>query len=184
MNGTRSEGKIDLIGFADASWGGESGYKSRTGYGFMVEDALVTWYSGTQRSIAQSSAEAEYYAAVSAANEALWLKQLLKDMGHKQGTVDIYEDNEACIALTKNPQDHKKTKHIQIKYHVVRDYVKQKLVNFKYCPTKDQLADMFTKGLSGSILRGILKRFGIHRQGESCEKLTPSTKVVRFIEKE
>jgi hypothetical protein len=162
-------GDITLEGHVDASYANEEGYKSRSGYGFMIDNALISWYSGSQSVIAQSSAESEYYAAVSAANEALWLKQLLKDLGFPQGTIRIHEDNQACIALTKNPEDHKRTKHIQVKYHVVRDYVAQKLVEFVYCPTKSQWADMFTKGLPGHSLRAFCKSIGLHRQGESCD---------------
>ena len=82
--------------------------------------------------MAQSSAEAEYYAAVSAANEGIWLKQLLLDLGFSQQTIIIKEDNQACIALTKNPEDHKRTKHVQVKYHVVRDYVNKNIIKFVY----------------------------------------------------
>lgn len=73
----------------------------------------------------------------------------MNELGFSQGTIKIFEDNEACIALTKDPQDRKRTKHIQVRYHVVRDYVNQKLIEFVYCPTENQLADMFTKGVSG-----------------------------------
>jgi hypothetical protein len=162
---------VELVGYVDASYGNETEYKSRSGYGFMLGGSLICWYSGKQKTkTAQSSCEAEYYAAVSAANEALWIKQLLEDMGFPQKTVTIYEDNQACIALTKNPEDHKRTKHIQIRYHVVRDYVAQGLVKFVYCSTKDQLADMFTKGVSGCNLRSMLKGFGLQEfksQGET-----------------
>jgi hypothetical protein len=153
---------INLTGYVDASYGNETKYKSRSGYGFMLGGSLICWYSGKQkRKTAQSSCEAEYYAAVSAANEAIWIKQLLEDMGFPQKTITLYEDNQACIALTKNPEDHKRTKHIQIRYHVVQDYVKQGLVKFVYCSTKDQLADMFTKGVSGVQLRSMMRGFGI-----------------------
>ena len=109
---------------------------------------------------------------MSAANEAVWFRQLLKDLGHPQKTITLYEDNQACISLTKNPEDHKRTKHIQIKYHVVRDYVKEKLVQFIYCKTQDQLADIFTKGVPGSKLRSMIQKLGMSRmdiktQGES-----------------
>ena len=79
-------------------------------------------------------------------------------MGFYHETVSIFEDNQACIALTKNPQDHKRTKHIQVK---VRDYVSQKLIKFVYCSTKDQLADMFNKGVPGHLLRLLSKGLGI-----------------------
>lgn len=125
----------------------------------MLAEGLISWYSGIQKKIvpAQSSAEAEYYAAVLAANEAVWFRQLLEDLGSPQDTITIYEDNQACISLTKNPEDHKRSKHIQIKYHVIRGYVKEKLIKFEYCRTNDQLADIFTKGVSGPKLRSTLR---------------------------
>jgi hypothetical protein len=159
-----------LVGYADASYANEEKYFSRSGYGFMIGDSLISWCSQKQPIHAQSAAEAEYYAAVSAANEAVWLKQLMEDLGIPQTTITIYEDNQACIALSKNPQDHKKTKHIQIKYHVIRDYVNEGVIKLVYCRTKDQLADIFTKGISGCKLRPMLKEFGLQSltsQGES-----------------
>ena len=145
----------------------DEGYASRSGHGTLLGGSLISWSSGVQSIVAQSSAEAEYYSAVDVANEIIWLKQLLSDLGFPQGVVMIHEDNQACIALTKNPQDHKRTKHIQVKYHVLRQYVTNKDVEFKYCPTKFQHADMFTKPLSGNQLRTHSRFFGLHRQGEN-----------------
>jgi hypothetical protein len=88
-------------------------------------------------------------------------------LGFEQDTVEIFEDNQACIALTKNPEDHKRMKHVQVKYHVVRDYVNAKEVTFTYCRTKDHRADIFTKGVSGPQLRTVLYNLGLYRQGES-----------------
>ena len=106
-------------------------------------------------------------AAVHCANEIIWSKQLMLELGYKQGKVTIYEDNNACIALTKNPEDHKRTKHIQVKYHVVREYVEDGEIEFKYINTKNQLADMFTKSLSGSTLRNNMQALGLIRQREN-----------------
>jgi hypothetical protein len=159
-------GEIKLHGYADASYATDFEYKSRSGYMFLLGNSLISWWSGKQSSIAQSAAEAEYYAAVSAANEAIWLGKLLKDLGQEQDTITISEDNQACNALTKNQEDHKRTKHIQVKYHVVRDYVKQKLIKFLYCPTKSQLADLCTKGFSGPAIRSFLRRINVIRQGD------------------
>jgi hypothetical protein len=165
----QSTGKVELVGYADASYANEEGYKSRTGYGFLVGPCLVSWYSKKQSVVAQSAAEAEYYSAVAAANEAIWIKQLIEDLGFKQGTITLFEDNQACIALTKNPEDHKRTKHIQVKYHVIRDYVSKNLIKFVYCSTQNQLADMFTKGISGSALRRMLLQFGLQIQKSGGE---------------
>ena len=79
----------------------------------------------------------------------------------------MHEDNKACIALTKNPENHKRTKHIQIKYHIIRDYVRKKEMEFVYCPTKYQLADMFPKGVPGHLLKSHSQTLGLHSRRES-----------------
>ena len=160
-------GSVILTGFADAGYANDDNYKSRSGFCFLLGNSLISWFSGNQSVVAQSSAEAEYYAAVSAANEGIWFKQLLQDLGFPQQTIIIKEDNQACIALTKNPEDHKRTKHVQVKYNVVRDYVNKNIVKFIYCPTADQLADIFTKAIPGAKLRTMLKQLGLTRTGEN-----------------
>jgi hypothetical protein len=156
-----------IEGYADASYANDINFKSRSGYAVLLGGCIISWYSGAQPVTAQSSAEAEYYAAVSCANEIIWQKTLMKELGYPQTTVIIHEDNQACLALVKNPEDHKRTKHIQVKYHVVRDYVEQREIEFQYCPTKNQYGDMFTKSLSGIMLRKNSEALGISRQGEN-----------------
>ena len=147
---------MEVGGYVDAAYANNEMYRSTTGFCFTVGSCLVSWYSKRQSVVAQSSAEAEYYAASDASNEAVWLKDLVTELGYPQKTVILHEDNQACIALTKNPENHKRTKHIQVKYHVVRNYVKDKIVEFKYVHTKDQLADLFAKSLPGFKLRQLL----------------------------
>jgi hypothetical protein len=162
-------GKVELQGYVDASYAGDEGYRSTSGFGFLVANCLISWYSKRQTVIAQSSAEAEYYAASEAAREAIWLKTILRELGFPQGTVTLHEDNQACIALSKNPEDHKRTKHIQVKYHLIRQYVKDKEIELKYCPTATQWADLFTKSLPGHKLRSILPHLSVRLmdQGEN-----------------
>jgi hypothetical protein len=93
-------GSLTLVGYADASYAHDFEYKSRTGYIFTFGGSLITWYSGLQSVVAQSAAKAEYYAAVSASNDAIWLKQLSKDLGYSQDTVTIYDDNKRRIINT------------------------------------------------------------------------------------
>ena len=87
-------------------------------------------------------------AACGAVQEAIHLRQLLNDLGYVQDkpTV-IFEDNQGCIALTENPVFHRRTKHIDIRYHFIREKVASGEVVLKYVPTADQLADLLTKGL-------------------------------------
>lgn len=157
----KSTGTTDLIGYADAAYGNNFDYHSTTGYCFTVNGTLVSWYSKKQSVVARSAAESEYIAADEAAKECVWLKSLMASMGVPQGNVVIYEDNQACILLTKNPQHHSRTKHIQIHFHGVREYVANGEMVFTYIPTKQQLADMFTKGVSGVLLRSHLKDLGL-----------------------
>ena len=139
--------------------------RSTTGYCLTINNVIVDWSSKCQKGVpAQSSSEAENMAAVNAANNVVWFKELLNELGSPQGTVTIYEDNEACIALSKNPQDHSRTKHIQVRFHVIRQYVEDEIVELKYVPSKSQLADIFTKSLSGAQLRPTLQ---VLSQGES-----------------
>jgi hypothetical protein len=156
---------IVVSGYVDAAYANHSDYRSTSGYGLTVGSSLVSWYSKRQSVVAQSSAESEYYAAVDAANEAVWFKRLLTELGFSQGCITLYEDNQACIALSKNPEDHKRTKHIQVKYHVLRDYVKNKLIKLEYIASKYQLADLFTKSLPSFKLRPILSSLGVSAVG-------------------
>ena len=94
---------------------------------FLFGGNLVSWSSKKQSIIPLSSSESEYVAATHAAQKALWFQQLLEKLGMRQKTVNIYEDNQGCIALTKNPQENKRTRHIQIKYHFIRNQVKAQI---------------------------------------------------------
>lgn len=142
---------FQLIGYCDASYANETDFRSRTGFGFTLGGSLISWFSKKQSVPAQSAAEAEYYAATSAANEGIWLQKLLREMGIEQKTITLFRDNQACIALAKNPEDHNRTKHIQVKYHVIREYVLKGMIKMVYCNTTEPA--IFTKGVSGHLLR-------------------------------
>ena len=95
-----------------------------------------------------SSTEAEYIALCGAAQETVWLRNLSKDVGFKQSEPTVlFEDNQGAIALSRNPKDHPRTKHIDIKYHYIRETIENKQVQLLYCPTADMVADTLTKGL-------------------------------------
>ena len=123
--------------------------KSTSGYTFQMNGASVSWRSKKQPCVALSIAEAEYIALSAAVQEALWLKQLLVDLNVNTETpVKVFEDNKAAISMTKNPQYHGRAKHVDIKYHFVRDHFDKGNVCIVFCPTSDMLADIFTKGLA------------------------------------
>ena len=115
----------------------------------MMAGAAVSWKSRKQTCVALSTAEAEYVAMSAAAQEATWIRQLLEDLYYKQiDPTILHEDNQSAIAVAQNPQSHSKMKHIDIRYHFVREKVLDNTVELRYCPTNDMLADILTKGLT------------------------------------
>ena len=140
----------NCVGYSDADWAGDvNDRKSTSGYLFKMSGAPVSWKSKKQSCVALSTAEAEYMALSSAAQEATWIRQLTKDLqnGPTRPTV-IHEDNQSAICMAKNPQFHGRTKHIEIKYHFIREKVHDGIIELKYCKTNDMIADILTKGLS------------------------------------
>jgi hypothetical protein len=164
-------GDIKLVGYCDSSLGNLEDYSSLAGYCFMLGDTIISWKSFKEPVIALSTAEAEYIALTPAVQECIYLQQFLTGLGFITTKTEIHEDNNACIALAKNPQDKKRTRHIQIRFH----WIRQQLDNgvFTLVPTKthQQLADLFTKGLYGPQLRQMTTSLGLItdsvKQGEN-----------------
>ncbi|KAH8267064.1 hypothetical protein KR044_009178, partial [Drosophila immigrans] len=127
----------------------ETDRRSTTGYLFKIfESCLISWNTMKQKSVAASSTEAEYMALFESAREALWLKSLINEIKLEiNGPIDIFEDNQGCISIANNPTCHKRTKHIDIKYHFTREQIERKLICVKYISTDYQLADILTKPL-------------------------------------
>lgn len=152
---------LQLVGYSDASYANSYEARSISGYALMLGDTVVSWYSHTQPIVALSTAEAEYVALTDLAKEVVWMKLLLDELGYPQGTVVLREDNQAAIKIAKNPQDHKRTKHIDVRYHYIREQLQNEVFRLEYVPTESQLADMFTKGLYGPRLRYLCGRIGL-----------------------
>lgn len=139
-----------LEGFVDADWGGNSmDRKSYTGFVFFFGGNIVSWESRKQPSVALSSTEAEYMALSDAAKEAVYLNRLLKEIiNFEANAVTLNIDNQGALKLAENPVYHKRSKHIDIKYHHIRDLVQNQEIRLKYCQTSEMIADIMTKNLS------------------------------------
>ena len=85
--------------------------------------------------------------ASSAAREAAFLKQMLRELEHEQRSVTLYCDNQSCIALSNNPAHHQRTKHIDVQHHFIREKVEKGDIVLMYVPTGDMVADVLTKSL-------------------------------------
>ena len=143
----------DLFGYSDSDWAGDlDTRRSTSGYVFKIGDATINWSSKRQQTVARSSTEAEYVALSAAAQESIWLRRLLNDVGYGcEKPTTIYEDNNGAIDLSKNPKFHNRTKHIDVAYHFARERVISNELSVSYCPTEEMVADTMTKGL-GRIL--------------------------------
>jgi hypothetical protein len=139
-----------LSGYTDSDWAGSvSERKSTSGCCFSLGSTMISWQSMKQSSIGLSTIEVEYIAACSASCEAIWLQKLfigLFDL-EMEATV-ILCDNQSCIKMTENPVFHDKSKHIEIRYHYIRDMVQRGAIKLRYVSMDEQVADVLTKPLS------------------------------------
>jgi Reverse transcriptase (RNA-dependent DNA polymerase) len=148
-----------IKGYSDADWAGDlDGRKSTTGYIFSLSSDLaknnpISWNTQLQKSVALSTCEAEYIALKEASREGIYLANIFNyintnlDLGYTHNKPTILVDNKSAIKLAYNPEYHKRTKHIDIQYHYIRDQIKQNKVVVLYVPTKQNLADILTKNL-------------------------------------
>ena len=155
--------KADLHCYSDADWAGDrTTRKSITGYGFKLAGGTVSWKTKKQSVVALLFREVEYIALCSAIQEAVWLRRLLKSITFIQPEPTmIYEDNHGAIALSKNAKNHTQTKHIDIKYHYVRETIMKKDIQLKYCPTENQVVDIWTKGLAKQRFEELNSMIGV-----------------------
>jgi hypothetical protein len=158
-----------LVGYTDSDYAGDIGErKSTSGYMFSLGNGIFSWSSKKQQVVALSTAEAEYIAAAYCATQAVWLRKMLEELRHKQQhpTV-IYCDNKSAIALAKNPVFHGRSKHIDIKYHFIRDLVKSEEIVLEFCKTEDQMADIFTKALKTNSFLKFKKMIGMVKKSSA-----------------
>lgn len=149
---TTHDDDMCVVGYSDSNWGADGDdRRSTSGYVFTVSGGPVSWTSRVQKTVALSSVEAEYMALSTATQEALHIKQLLESVEINVNGVVLYCDNQGAIKLAANAQYHPRTKHIDIRYHFIRQYVDSGVILLKWVDTKAMLADQFTKPLQGEI---------------------------------
>lgn len=137
-----------LNGYVDADHAGDhSDRKSFTGFVYIYGGAPVSWESKKQRTVALSSAEAEYVAMSEACREAVFLKTLLREISGKDATVMLFSDSQSAIQMAQNPVHHQRTKHIDVRCHFIREKLNNKVVSLEYLQTELMTADIFTKAL-------------------------------------
>ncbi|KAM1470398.1 hypothetical protein ACFX11_041122 [Malus domestica] len=155
--------KTVLVGFCDSDWGGSlEDSKSTSGYAFSFGSGVFSWASVKQHCVALSTAEAEYISASEATAQAIWLRFVLEDFGELQVDVTPLQcDNTSAISISKNPVFHQKTKHIDRRYHFIKDALQQGIIDLVYCPSKEQVADIFTKALPKDRFNYLRDKLGV-----------------------
>ena len=143
-------------------WAGQPHRHLISGYSFHISQGMVTWSSKKQYIIALSSTESEYIALAHATKEGLWMRTFLSEIQDApRETMELNSDNQGAIALSKDNKLHQRTKHIDIRYHFIREAVEDGQIRMKYVPTDQNPADIFTKPLSKTKFRGFVAGLGL-----------------------
>lgn len=150
-------------GLVDADWANEKDRKSYSGYAFFMAGSAFSWSSTKQSVVALSSTKAEYIALSMAAKEAIYLRRLLHEIGWSEQPepMTIFGDNISAQHIAQNPVHHKRTKHIDIKYHFIREKVESNDIVLEYVTTNDNVADVLTKCLNKNKHNGFVKNLGM-----------------------
>jgi hypothetical protein len=124
--------------------------KCTTSYTFLLGSGAINWSSKHQPTITLPSTKVKHKATIEATKDAIWIKQLLQDIGQVQLAPTIFncDHNQSCIALSHDHKFHARIKHIEIQYHYICEIIKKGMVKFQYCNTNENIVDIFTKSLT------------------------------------
>jgi 3D (Asp-Asp-Asp) domain-containing protein len=152
--GRKEDGESPFLqGYSDADYAGDHlDRHSVSGQLFILNRGPISWASAKQRCVATSTTEAEYIALSEASKQGQWLRSLLREINRdellrKGGSVQLFGDNQACIAIAEDPMAHRRTKHIDVRYHYVRQLIAFGKAKVSYVGTQEMLADMLMKPL-------------------------------------
>jgi hypothetical protein len=181
LNGTRNYGimlggQIDdrLVCYADADWAGDHDTRrSRSGHVVFYGNSPISWYSKLQTGThSLSSVESEYKSAVYGAQDLMWLQNIMGEFNVKaslnllcnaRGVIagDLKCDNQGAIAAMNNPMQHSKLKHVELRYHFIREAVKTAQLNIEYVRSSDMIADILTKSLTPQSFCPLRSKLGV-----------------------
>ena len=149
---------LDLVGYVDSDFAGDrDSRKSTTAYYFTLGGNCISWKSSLQPLVTLSTTEAEYIAITDVFKEAIWLQGILTEIQQLHGKTVVYSDSQSAIHLSKNPVHHERTKHVDVKYHFVREIISSGKIEIKKVPTEDNPSDMGTKIVTAAKLSHCMK---------------------------
>jgi hypothetical protein len=152
-----------LRGYSDSDLAGDlDSRKSTTGVLFFFGRSSVSWQSTKQRVVSLSSCEAEYIAAATAACQGVWLARLLSELKDAEIHVPVLRvDNKSTISIVKNPVHHDRSKHIDVRYHLIQEYEQTGQIAVEFIRTEEQLGDILTKPLGKVKFRELYNKIGL-----------------------
>ncbi|GJY98579.1 retrovirus-related pol polyprotein from transposon TNT 1-94 [Tanacetum coccineum] len=153
---------FDLISYSDADHAGcHLDRKSTSGSVHFLGDKVVCWSSKKQNCVSISIAESEYVVISGCCAQVLWMRTQLTDYGFFYDKVPIYCDSKSAIAISCNPVRHTRTKHIDVRYHFIKDHVEKGTIELYFVGTKYQLGDLFTKSLPETRFKFLVEKLGM-----------------------
>ncbi|GJT11521.1 hypothetical protein Tco_0858563 [Tanacetum coccineum] len=154
--------RVETIVYADSDQAGDYvDRKSTSGVCTFMGCCLTSWFAKKQTALSISTIEAEYVSAGKACQQALWMKQALIDYDIRLDDIPIMCDNKGAIDLSKNPVQHSRTKHVEIRHYFLRDNVQKGNISIEKVASKDNTADIFTKPLNHEMFNYLRLRLGI-----------------------
>ncbi|GJV14605.1 retrovirus-related pol polyprotein from transposon TNT 1-94 [Tanacetum coccineum] len=161
---------FELIAYSDADHAGcKDDCKSTSGGLQFLGEKLVSWSSKKQDCTAMSTAEAEYVSLSACCAQVIWMRTQLLDYGYKYNWIPMYCDSKSAIAISCNPVQHSKTKHIDIRYHFIKEHVEKGTVELYFVGTPCQLADLFTKALPKEGFEYLVHRIAMASEHDCLE---------------
>nr|GEX00002.1 retrovirus-related Pol polyprotein from transposon TNT 1-94 [Tanacetum cinerariifolium] len=156
------DSSFELTGFSDADYAGcKDTFKSTFGGAQFLGEKLVTWSSKKQDCTALSTAEAEYVFLSACCAQVLWMRTQLTDYGFHFNKIPIYCDSKSAVAISCNPIQHSRTKHIAVRYHFIKEHMEKGTIELYFVKTDYQLADIFTKALPTDRFNYLVRRLGM-----------------------
>jgi hypothetical protein len=172
-----NDSQAKILCFSDSDYADDKvDRKSQSGYIVKVGGRTVSWRSAKQASVAQSTMEAEFVAMAESFSEATFVKKLIDEMGVSKlsDPIELLSDNQAAISAVKNPVHHSRAKHIDIKYHSIREGCENGKLRVTYVPSVDNQADIMTKGLVKQAHIKIMTLIGMGPWGSVGNGSTPA----------
>nr|GFC15034.1 hypothetical protein [Tanacetum cinerariifolium] len=169
----KHDSSVALTAFADADHAGcQDTRRSTSGSVQFLRERLISWSSKRHKSAAISSTEAEYIALSGCCAQILWMRSQLSDYGLVFNKIPMYCDNKSAIALCCNNVQHSRSKHIDIRYHFIKEQVEQGVIELYFVNTEYQLADLFTKALGRERIEFLTNKLGMRSfMPETLQKL-------------